>query len=92
MGTSSKLTARSGNGRRHRYTVYLEPQLDGSYRVVFPGIAEIVTFGRSLEEARKMAADALKCHLEGLVKDGAELPEERSPRGKLRKEELVVTL
>jgi predicted RNase H-like HicB family nuclease len=39
--------------------------------VVFPAIPEIVTFGRSLEEARRMAADALKCHLEGLIKDGA---------------------
>ncbi len=39
-----------------------------------------------------MAADALRCHLEGLLKDGAALPDEKVPRGKLCKEELVVTL
>jgi predicted RNase H-like HicB family nuclease len=92
MRAASKIAERSRNGRKHRYTVYFEPQLDGSYRVVLPAIPEIVTFGRSLEEARRMATDALKCHLEGLVKDGAELPDQRSPRGKLRTEELVVTI
>ena len=89
---ASSVAAKSRNGRRHRYTVYFEPQLDGTYNVVFPAIPEIVTFGHSLLEARRMAADALKCHLEGLLKDGAALPEEKVPRGKLRKEELVVTL
>jgi predicted RNase H-like HicB family nuclease len=88
----SNVGAKSRNGRRHRYTVYFEPQLDGTYNVVFPGIPEIATFGRSLEEARRMASDALRCHLEGLLKDGVALPVEKSPRGKLSKEELVVTL
>lgn len=77
----SNVTGKSRNGRKHRYTVYFEPRVDGSYNVVFPAIPEIVTFGRSLEEARRMAADSLRCHLEGLVKDGAELAQEKSPRG-----------
>jgi predicted RNase H-like HicB family nuclease len=89
---TSNVAAKSRNGRKHSYTVYFEPQLDGSYHVVFPGIPEIVTFGRSLEDARRMAADALKCHLEGLAKDGVALPAEKVPRGKLRQEELVVIL
>src|SRR5271157_2939264 len=88
----TNVAAKTRNGRAHRYTVYFEPQLDGSYNVVFPGIPEIVTFGRSLEEARRMAANALRCHLEGLVKDGVALPEEKAPRGKLSKEELVIRL
>jgi predicted RNase H-like HicB family nuclease len=37
---------------------------------VSPTFPEIVTFGRSLDEARAMARDALRCHLEGLRKDG----------------------
>ena len=54
---------------RHEYTVYFEPQPDGSYSVVFPSIPGIVTFGRTLNEAWRIAADALRCHLEGLLKD-----------------------
>ncbi len=61
--------ATNGNGKKHRYTVFFEPQIGGTYNVVFPAIPEIVTFGRTLEEARRMAADALKCHLEGLIED-----------------------
>jgi predicted RNase H-like HicB family nuclease len=48
------------------YTVYFEPQSDGSFAVAFPAFREIVTFGRTLDEARAMASDALRCHLEGL--------------------------
>lgn len=84
--------AANGNGKKHRYTVFFEPQMDGTYNVVFPAIPGIVTFGRTLDEARRMAADALKCHLEGLIEDGAALPKEKSLRRKLRKEELVVSL
>jgi len=62
---------------RHEYTVYFEPQSDGSYSVVFPSIPEIVTFGTTLNEARRMAADALRCHLEGLFKDNQIPPVEK---------------
>jgi predicted RNase H-like HicB family nuclease len=52
---------------RHEYTVYFEPQ----------SIPEIVTFGTTLNEARRMAADALRCHLEGLFKDNQTPPVEK---------------
>jgi predicted RNase H-like HicB family nuclease len=81
MSPSSSVAAKTRSGRKHRHTVYFEPQLDGTYNVVFPGIPEIATFGRSLEEARRMAADALKCHLEGLIEDGNALPKETAPGG-----------
>jgi predicted RNase H-like HicB family nuclease len=90
MATRSNATSKLRNGRKHRYTVFFEPQIDGTYNVVFPAIPEIVTFGRSLEEARRMAADALKLHLEGLIGDGLPLPEQKVPKGKLCKEEVVV--
>jgi predicted RNase H-like HicB family nuclease len=60
-------TAEQGS---YHYTVYFEPQTDGSFAVAFPAFPEIVTFGRTLEEAPAMARDALRCHLEGLRKDG----------------------
>ena len=44
---------------------------------MFPSIPEIVTFGTTLNEARRMAADALRCHLEGLFKDNQTPPVER---------------
>ncbi len=69
-----------------QYTVYFEPLLEGGYRVVFPAIPEIVTFGRTLEEAREMARDALRCHLEGLMRDDEPPPiEEHSPEGEVHR-------
>ncbi len=53
----------------YHYTVYFEPQSDGSFAVAFPTFPEIVTFGGTLDEARAMARDALRCHLEGLRKN-----------------------
>lgn len=52
---------------QHRYTVFFEPLEEGGCNVVFPAIAEICTFGGTLEEARAMAADALRFYLEGLA-------------------------
>jgi predicted RNase H-like HicB family nuclease len=36
----------------------------------------LVTEGNTLEEARKMAEDAIQCYIEGLKKDREEIPEE----------------
>lgn len=63
----------------YHFTVYFEPQSDGSYAVVFPAFPEIVTFGRTLSQARAMARDALRCHLEGLRKDGIEINGDTPP-------------
>jgi predicted RNase H-like HicB family nuclease len=81
-----KQVATTGTQDSYHYTVYFEPQSDGSFAVVFPTFPEIVTFGRTFDEARAMARDPLRCHLEGLRKDGEMIPNEtqasrvRSPR------------
>lgn len=77
----------------YRYTVYFEPLTEGGYRVVFPAVPEIVTFGRSLNQARDMARDALRCHLEGLMQDGEPLPiESHAPKGAPVKETLAISV
>ena len=70
----------------------LEPQTDGSFAVVFPAFPEIVTYGLTLDEARAMARDALRCHLEGLLKDGEAIPSETPPTGQPIREEVEVAL
>ncbi len=81
----------TGQGSYH-YTVYFEPQTDGSFAVVFPTFPEIVTFGRTVEEARAMARDALRCHLKGLRKDGEAIAPETAPAGQPIREEVVVAI
>jgi len=76
----------------HSSYLYFEPQTDGSFAKVSPAFPEIVTFGRTLEEARAMARDALRCHLEGLRKDGEPVPAETPPAGQPIREEIVVAI
>ncbi|GAB4111476.1 MAG: hypothetical protein Kow001_12910 [Acidobacteriota bacterium] len=64
---------------RYEYTVLFEPR-EGGYQVLVPAIPEICTFGESMEEARAMAADAIRCYLESAIKNGEEIPEDREPR------------
>jgi antitoxin HicB len=55
------------------------------YQVTVPVLPGIVTYGRTLEEAREMAQDAIECHIEGLRKSGEPIPNERlALKGKLR--------
>jgi len=43
-------------------------------------LAGVITYGRTAEEAREMVRDAMRCHLEGLRKDGEPIPNEKTPR------------
>jgi predicted RNase H-like HicB family nuclease len=56
------------------YTVIYERLLEGGYQVIVPALPGIVTYGRTIDEAREMAEDAIRCHLRALLKDGEEIP------------------
>jgi antitoxin HicB len=56
------------------YTTLFEPMQEGGYNVVVPAIPEICTFGETLEEAREMARDAIRCYLESALKTCEPIP------------------
>src|SRR5260370_26614671 len=77
----------------YRYTVLFEPAEEGGYVVTCPALPGLVTEGDTLEEARAMAADAIRGYLESLVKDGLPLPIEGSqPISQLLKEIVAVAI
>ncbi len=78
--------------KEYRYTVLFEPLPEGGYNVVVPAIPEICTFGETLEEARAMAEDAIRCYLESAVQLGEEIPEDVQLSEEPRKERLAVRL
>lgn len=73
------------NGRKVRRAE--NPAWPG-YQVTVPLLPGLITYGRTLAEAREMARDAIRCHIEGLRKDGEPIPDEKSAR----KEKLRVAL
>jgi len=68
------VTVRS-NGRKVRRAE--NPSWPG-YQVSVPLLPGLITYGRTLPEAREMARDAIRCHLDGLRKDGERIPDEKS--------------
>jgi len=56
------------------YRVIYEPLTEGGFQVIVPALPGIVSYGRTIEEAREMAQDAITCHIQGLLKDNEEIP------------------
>lgn len=63
----------------YNYTVVFEPVKEGGYNVLVPAIPEICTCGDTLEEAREMAGDAIRCYLESAIERNEPIPEDREP-------------
>ena len=72
----------------YSYTVVYEPVRGGGYQVVVPLLSGLVTYGRTFEEARDMARDAIQCYIEGLEKSKEKVPREHD----LLQERMTVTL
>jgi predicted RNase H-like HicB family nuclease len=57
------------------YIAYLHKDGKSDYGVSFPDFPGVVTAGKTLEEARRLAAEALALHIQGMVEDGETIPE-----------------
>jgi antitoxin HicB len=71
------------------YTTLFEPMPEGGFNILVPAIPEICTFGETLEEAREMARDAIRCYLESALKTGEPIPEDVS---EITTERVAVTI
>lgn len=60
------------------YVGLLRKDATSDYGVEFPDFPGCVTAGRDLDEARRMAVEALALHIEGLTEDRAMIPEPSS--------------
>ena len=63
----------------YTFTMLFEPAEEGGYVVTCPALPGLVTEGDTMEEARRMAEDALRAYLESLQKDGVSIPPDKSP-------------
>lgn len=56
------------------YIALIHKDPDSDYGVSFPDLPGAISAGRTLDEARDMAAEALALHLEGMAEDGEPIP------------------
>jgi len=57
------------------YIAYLHQEAGSDFGVSFPDFPGCITAGRSLEEARHLAVEALGLHVRGMMEDGEPVPE-----------------
>ena len=58
-----------------RYVGLMRKDANSDYGISFPDLPGVISAGSDMDEARKMAAEALAFHLDGLVADGVVVPE-----------------
>ena len=76
----------------YHYTVLFEPAEEGGYIATCPALPGLITEGDTLEEARAMAEDAIRCYLESLQKDGLPIPPDKKLALDPVKEEIRVAI
>jgi predicted RNase H-like HicB family nuclease len=60
------------------YIAIIYKEADSDYGVSFPDFPGVVTAGKDLDDARRMAEEALAFHIEGLIDDAEAIPEPSS--------------
>ncbi len=58
------------------YRILLTEESEGGYTVTVPMLPGCVTFGDTIEEAKKMAKEAIGLYIESLVAHNEEIPTE----------------
>lgn len=61
-----------------QYIALIHKDAESDYGVSFPDLPGCVTAGVDLDDARRMAEEALALHLEGMEQDGDPIPEPSS--------------
>jgi len=62
--------------KRLSYRILLRPEPEGGYTVIIPSLPGCITYGKNIEEAKKMALDAIRAYLESLKKHGEPIPDD----------------
>lgn len=60
------------------YIGLIHKDVDSDFGVSFPDFPGVVTAGTDLDDARRMAEEALVLHVEGMIEDGEAIPEPSS--------------
>ncbi|MDP3772493.1 MAG: type II toxin-antitoxin system HicB family antitoxin [bacterium] len=59
-----------------RYTIILRPEPEGGFTVFVPSLPGCITYGKDLDEAKKMAREAIELYLEDMQANGETIPKD----------------
>jgi len=72
---TSRHQAEMNRAENMEYIAYVHKDRKSDYGVSFPDFPGCITAGKTLEEASRMAAEALTFHIQGMIEDGETVPE-----------------
>ena len=58
------------------YRILLRKEPEGGYTVIVPSLPGCITYGDTIEQAIKMAKEAIELYIESLKEHGEEIPTE----------------
>lgn len=58
----------------HEFHTIFRPEPEGGYTVIVPSLPGCITYGRTLDEAKLMAKDAIGLYVSVLVDEGEAVP------------------
>ena len=56
------------------YRIVLREEPEGGYTVIVPSLPGCVSYGETIEEAKKMAREAIELYIENLKEHGEKIP------------------
>ncbi|OGF82436.1 hypothetical protein A3B18_03790 [Candidatus Giovannonibacteria bacterium RIFCSPLOWO2_01_FULL_46_13] len=59
-----------------RFPIILRKEPEGGFTVLVPALPGCITFGRDIDEAQKMAKEAIELYLEDMIERGEPIPNE----------------
>jgi len=62
--------------KSYSYQINLIPESEGGYTVLVPSLPGCVSYGETIEDATKNAAEAIELHLEGLAAHHQPIPDD----------------
>jgi len=62
--------------KSYTFRIIIEPDKPKGYHGFIPLLKGVHTFGLTIEETKKNLKEAIKCHIQGLIKDKESVPQE----------------
>jgi len=60
-----------------QYNVIFRPEPEGGFTVIVPSLPGCISYGKNLEQAKKMAINAIKAYIASLKKHKEKIPSDK---------------
>ena len=62
--------------RIYTFRIIIEPDEKNTFHGYVPSLPGCHTWGKTIEETKRNLREAIKCHVQGILKDGEAIPQE----------------